>query len=130
MADYEANAELALRLIRENGRDLPMTRSVGGTYDPVAGSVSGGTVDSWSIPGIILPATFRSMVGLDNGMLEAGTLTLSKARKILAAAKGSLHEPLPEDIINFDGSNWRVLACVPLNPAGIPIVYKIGVMKA
>lgn len=130
MANYEANAELALRLIRENGRTLGVKRAVGGTYDPVAGSVSGGTLDSWNLEGIILPATFRSMVGLDNGMLEAGTLTLSKARKILAAAKGSLHEPLPEDIIHFDDIDWRVLACVPLKPADTAIVYKIGVMKA
>ncbi len=130
MADYEANAELALRLIRENGRQLPMTRQVGGTYDPVAGSVSGGTVDAWEIPGIILPATFRSMVGLDNGRLEDGSLTLANARKILAAAKGSLHEPSPDDVITFDGSSWRVLACVPLSPAGTAIIYKIGVMRA
>lgn len=130
MANYEANAELALRLIRANGRSLPMHRQTAGEYDPVEGTTEDPEVTNWPAHGIVLPASLRRMSGLDNGMIDAGTLVLSKARYVLLAAKSCLFEPVPQDTIEFDGITWLVIACVPLKPADIPIIYKLGVMMS
>jgi hypothetical protein len=129
MADYNAAADSALRQITDAGRLLLITRKTEGAHDPVEGTTESSEVLSWSLPCVILPATQKNMAGLDNGRLEQGSLVLSKTRLVMAAAKGSPRDPEALDRMAFDGSDWLVLGCIPLSPAGVTILYKMGVMK-
>lgn len=124
--DYNESAQVAYTLLTDAGAPLPISRVIPGDYDPVEGTDTTATLLEGSVVGIVLPATFRSMVGLDNGRLEAGTLVLSKARKVLASAVGAPFEPDAGDTMTVDGREWEVLACVPLKPRETAIIYKIG----
>lgn len=131
MPDYPTAQDTALRLIADAGRSLPMSRSLSGTWDPVEGTDAGGEVLAWNVQAVVLRATIRNFSGLDNGLLDTpGGLVLSKARRVLIAAKDCPYEPRNQDRMVFDGSTWLVLACVPISPGGVPIIYTVGVMQA
>ena len=127
---YTQSAASAFALIKAKGRSLPIRR-VTNTPDPVTGDVSK-TETAGNLVAVILPAksTGNQAVsgGLDNSISEA--LTKAKSRFVLAAAQGVAFEPDADDILTFEGADWRVIGCTPLSPAGTAVIFKIGAVRA
>lgn len=127
--DFAASATTALSLITKFGQSLTITR-ISNVRDIVAGSVVA-TETPGTLTAVVLPAKSTAVQiatgNLDDAVIEA--LRKGKIRFVLAAAKNATFQPDAEDILTFEGASWRVLGCTPLNPAGTPIVFKIGVMK-
>lgn len=123
-------AEVALVQITKRGRLLAIRRYGTQISNPVTGEVVREVVADGELMGVVLPAN-SSTVALaerDND-LQGATLIEERTRYILAAAKGAPFEPASLDEVAFDGATWQVMGCTPLSPAGIPLVYKMGVMR-
>jgi len=125
--DYSKSADAALKIIKENGREYAISRS-----RPVFDDVTGEPVESSPVSGtlkaVILPR-YKGMVfnEMDNALKEA--IIAGKARTVLAAAKGVAFAPEALDEITINTSQWVVVGCSELNPAGTPIIYTIGVVQ-
>lgn len=132
MPNYGKTAESAYLAISRNGSIIGCTREVSGQYDPVSGEDPQSVTTAWDIVAVKLPATIARFRGIDNKLVEDGSLNLAKARYLLTAAKdasgGFIPEPLPEDLVSFDGGIWRVVGATPIKPAGVAILYQIGVV--
>lgn len=132
MPNYGKTALSAFQSIKKNGLAITLSRAaVSATYDPVAGEDFGAQpATNYLTFAVVLPATVARFRGIDNKLTE--DLILQKARYLLAPALTvnltAMIEPLPEDRIAFDGKNWKVLGCSPLNPAGTALIYQIGVL--
>lgn len=128
MSFYDNMAGVALAKITQFGRDITITRRVVTASDPAAGTVSQSIESIGTLKVLILPASKGTVEAFDN-RLEGGTLIDERLRFIIAAAKGASFEPKSLDEVQFDGGKWLVLGCTPLSPAGVPLLYKMGVKK-
>ena len=129
MSDFYGNmAEVALQKIEQFGRDITIRRKTADTVDPVTGTVIPGAEMVGTIKAVILSASKGTIEAFDNRLVN-GSLIDEKLRYVLAAAKGAPFEPKSVDMLDFDGATWTVLGCTPLNPAGTPLLYPMGVMR-
>lgn len=128
--NYAASAATALRLIKQFGQVLPITR-ITNTVDDATGDVVATTTEG-TLDAVVLPAKSTALNAVDGRLDDAlcEALTKGKLRFILAAASSATFRPSPNDIITFEEGSFNVLGCTPLNPAGTPIVYKIGAQLA
>lgn len=124
---YGTMATTAKALISKKGRAITIARPAN-EYDPATDAMTSDDPTSGTFQAVILPATKSTLESFDNRLLN-GTLADDTVRFILAAAKGTIFEPKPADIATFDGSDWIVLGCTPLNPAGTALIYKLAVKK-
>jgi hypothetical protein len=99
---------------------MTLTRVSGGTYDPVAGSTTGATTQTWTVYGI--ETAFR-----DGLTMSAGTLIQSGDRQAVVAADQAT--PVPGDSLTIGGVAWKVIAVSPVNPAGTALLFKLHVRK-
>ena len=125
--NYTPMAAMADRLIARFGRSLTFTR-ITVTSNGVAGTVTEAAPETSTGYAMILPSTEGKMQSFDS-RLEDGSLAGRRMRFLRVAALGMTFEPKPLDVVSFDGSTWQVLGCTPVNPAGTPLVYGVGVVE-
>lgn len=128
MANYQKNADGALKSIAKAGRSFTIFRPVL-VFNDVSGVPEDQETLTGEITAVVLPRYKGQIFGsLDDSFKEA--LIRGKLRTVLAAAKGAPFQPEALDIIVIDGTNWQVIGCTPLAPDGTtPIIYTIGVMQ-
>lgn len=134
--DYAKAARTAERLIGRFGRPQGVTLK---RMVPGSGPDWNPGPPSWityTCTAVILQASKGTIEAFDN-RLERGSLIDEKLRYVVmspqmvrTSATGPDHiEPKSTDILEFDGSTWTVLGCTPLNPAGTPVYYPMGVRR-
>lgn len=128
MSSYEKTAQTALKLLKKNGRSI-LLRRPDRTVDNVSGISTEGPATEGLLWVVILPASKGTVEAFDN-RVEQSDLSSAKLRYIIAAADGAPFEPKSNDEVVFDGSVWTVLGATPLSPAGIPLLYKLGVKRS
>jgi hypothetical protein len=94
--------------------------------DLVTGEVVSTVSATATVNGIVLPASAGTIEAFDN-RLANGTLVDKTLRFVKLSPVGGF-EPLPHDELVFGGRSWEVLGCTPVNPAGTPVVYGLGVV--
>lgn len=131
MPNYDQSAATATRLIKDSGSLMQVDRVTVADYDPITGQGTD-TTTSWNIDAVVLPATIARFRGIDNKLAEDTNLVLAKARYLLASPNDrdgvAIAEPLPQDVVNFDSKKWKIIGVSPLRPAGVTILYQIGVL--
>lgn len=123
--DYAAAAATALELIADAGKDVSIRR-VAQDYDPVAGETFDRVKDAGTVKAVVLPfasSAIQIFGNADNKLTQA--LIAGKLRYVLAAASGAPFEPVANDVLVLEGEQFTVRGCVPLSPAGVPVLYKI-----
>jgi hypothetical protein len=132
--NYAKSAATAQRLLAKFGRSIVLKRNVAGTgpaHDPGAP-----TSIAYAVSAAVLPASKGTIEAFDN-RLESGALVDEKLRYVLMSTKmlrtseagPDAIEPKSGDVLTFDGHDWTVLGCTPLNPAGTPVIYRMGVKR-
>jgi hypothetical protein len=114
------NAASIAKKLKAKGQAMTLTRVSGGTYDPVAGSVTAPVTQTWTVYGI--ESAFR-----DNLSMAAGTLIQSGDRLAIIAA--DQQAPLPGDSLTIGGVVWHVIAVNAVNPAGAAYIFKVHIRK-
>lgn len=133
--NYARSQATALRLLTKFGRSVTLKRSVPGNGPPH--NPGEPTWISYSATAAVLPASKGTIEAFDN-RLEGGSLIEERLRYVLMAPQMARSsgvgpdtiEPRSGDVLEFDGVAWTVLGCTPLNPAGTPVLYPMGVRRA
>jgi hypothetical protein len=127
MANYANNARSAYASILKAGGLLPISRTVK-VFDNVTGEETSSTVSSGTIAGVVFSKVKTPQYeSFGEKFIEA--MIRGAARVITAAALNAPFTPQAGDVVSFDGSSWEVYGMRDLNPAGIPILYTLGVVK-
>ncbi|MGL6008381.1 MAG: hypothetical protein ACRC1D_02915 [Culicoidibacterales bacterium] len=114
------NQDTALRLIKDAGQKLFFQRLTSNNLDPVLGT-NNNLIQADEFTVVVLPGSKKDF----EIYLEDGIRT-DQVRFLLVAAKDAPFELRGGDQCNFENKLWVVMGCTPLNPAGIPIIYKVG----
>lgn len=123
MSFYGDKADLILRMLRKYGFSLLHKRTLS-TVDPIT-QVASTTVQTQSLIGLVRPVTQESFylfedTGVDDSITRRG-------RVVIVAAKDIARVPDIGDHLEFDGESWRVRGRRVVNPAGTPLLYRLGV---
>lgn len=125
MPNYAKLAETALKLIKSSGQPLVFSRKTASTYDPVTGAESGVTTETGTFQVAILPASKGTLEAFDFRLQDG--MRLDQVRFLLVAAKDAPWQPKGLDSVpDLEGNSWNVMGCTPLNPAGTPLLFKVG----
>ena len=110
-AFYNGLAATAARLITKFGAVGTITRTTGGSVDPVTGDTTAGTTVTYT-PNTIVQKYADELID--------GTRILSSDRLIIL---DNTIEPLTTDKITIRGEDWTIVSVSESRPAGIPLVY-------
>lgn len=109
----------AYKAIKEDGCQITVSQLIKGEYVPSDGSVTN-TTKEYSTYGII---TDYLLYEIDGTRVKAGD------KKVVLGATSILPTPTPDDSLKINGETWSIVKCLPIMPAGIPILYRIQVRK-
>ena len=88
--------------------------------------VRGDPVQAFTANLVVLPVTNGHVGGFDD-RLVAETLAHKTGRFFQVAALDATFEPRALDRVTVDGVVYSVVGCTPINPAGTPVTYGVGV---
>jgi hypothetical protein len=112
--DYANLQKTATGLIRTFGGDVVITRDVGRTFNPVTGSYSSGSTNTYTLKGV--RAQF-------NAFEKAGETVQEKDVRILAQAGVAV--PVINDTLTFDSVVYRVMNVITESPSGTDVFYDL-----
>lgn len=134
--NYAKSVATAQRLLAKFGRSITISRDISDA-NPGKPWVPGETCTAvYSATAAVLPASKGTVEAFDN-RLDGGTLIDERLRYVLmspvmtrtSALGPDSIEPQSLDVLTFDGHAWTVLGCTPLNPAGTPVLFPMGVKR-
>lgn len=132
--DYTRMATVAETLLTKFGQSMTLTHvTEGGRYDPHTGE-SVQTETQETVIGVLLPTGSSRVRGGEGaiGDFDDSTVGLTSDRRRFAVikAKSVATAPKPADRVAANGTSYRVTGVTPINPAGVAIVYQVGLEEA
>jgi hypothetical protein len=125
---YPRMAETARRLIAQYGQAVTINRyapSVNGSTGVVTKGTATSTATAYAVS---IPVSKAPSEAFGNKR-ESGSLAKKEIRFLQIEAVGCTFEPRPDDEVTMSSATWLVLGCTPVNPAGTPLVYGVGLVK-
>jgi|PlaIllAssembly_1097288.scaffolds.fasta_scaffold07940_4 hypothetical protein len=126
--NYAALAQTVNAKLAAYGQQITVKRYTPSRNSSTGAVTKGAATLTASCAAIEVPVTQGLVQSFETRLDEAALTT-----KVMRAFKVSTllgFKPLPLDEVTLnDGSVWPVVGCTPVNPAGIPLVYTIGVAK-
>lgn len=117
--DYADLALTADELLREFGAPATLTRPADGTYNPATGTTSQ--------PEPIVTSLIAVVFDYEQKFID-GTLIRAGDKNAFLPAIG-VDLPLQGDVLNWQGTEYKVIACTPLAPAGVDLLYELQVRR-
>ena len=99
---------------------MTLTHAVAGVYDPVAGSMTGGSSQTTTVYGI----TTSYGAGITN---RADSLILAGDKLAIIDAVSVV--PVPGDTLTIAGEVWKIMAVDSVAPAGVAYLFKCQVRR-
>jgi hypothetical protein len=124
---YAQQAASAKRQIAKRGAPVTFAHTPT-TASGAAGTVTDGVPVTTSSVAIRIPASKDTLEAFDLRS-ESGSLADREVAFVKVAAAGMAFAPKRGDAASFCGGSWEVLGCTPVNPAGTPIVYSVGMVR-
>ena len=133
MAFYEGLRDsTAFGLITKFGMDGTLNKSAGG-YDPATG-VDQETLTPYPLKFVKIPkgvassgvGTSRATQYADDTLAKSDQEILMSATELFAAGV----EPAINDLFNIGGKRYRIVWALPVDPGGIAVIYKAGLVNA
>lgn len=115
--DYAKMAATARRLLTRFGNPVTISRTTGGTTDPVTGVTTPGTTETFMPQGVLLKYPDQ---------LIDGTRILQSDRRLIL---DDTVEPTASDKPVVQGQQWTIVDFMTVSPAGTPIVYEVQVRR-
>ena len=122
--NYKGAEKTAARLITQFGETVNMLRYEA-TYDPITGQTSSETSQVTAATLVSIPASNGTILSFDNKTTQ--DFVQGKLRFFIVAAKDIGFTPLSGDYIEFENALWEVSGATPINPAGIALLFRVGV---
>lgn len=124
-AFYEEMRALADELLTEFGRPVTLRRFAANQNDLVEGTVGRTIVLSQTLNAAILPASGGTVEAFDVRFFDGLNASLN-LRFAIISAEGATFMPQPNDEATFEGRDWQVMGCTPLNVDGTAVIYSVG----
>lgn len=126
--DYEAIRQDALAILQEFGFQMTLRRYAD-SGDPVAGSVTRALQTEQQLTAVILPASGGTLEAFDVRFMS-DVMESTDVRFAIMSAVGAQFMPQPKDVaIYWEAGEWEVMGCTPLDVAGVPIIYSVGLKR-
>ena len=106
--------------LKSKGQAITLTHAVAGVYDPVTGTLTGGSSQTSTVYGI----TTSYGAGITN---RADSLILSGDKQAIIDAVSVV--PIPGDTLTIAGAVWKIIAVDAVDPAGVAYLFKCQVRK-
>ncbi len=123
MSLYSVAAKLADKMINQFGnKEITISKTTGGTFDPVLGKTTGGTATSQAVQAYI-GATSKNDF---SHILDS--LTYKKVCYALMSGKDLDFEPELEHTVTIDAETWAISAIKPVrsDDNGTMITYELA----
>ena len=117
MSFYDEMAEVAVELLTEFGAGVIITRTSGGSINPVTGVEVAGSVQTFTPKGILK--------SYPDNLIDGTRITASDRMLIIDASV----KPEITDTITVQGEEWPLQEITASNPAGTPLVYFLRVKR-
>lgn len=117
--NYAATAKKAAAMIRRAGCAMTLRVTTPGTYDPATGAESGATVADYACVGLLTEAKAYYVA---NSLMQAGD-------KVVIMGADVAVRPQAGHQVVIGSEVWQVMAVVPVEPAGVPAIYKVQVRR-
>jgi len=126
--NYATLAKNADKQLAKFGQQLTVSRYAPSRNATTGAVTKGAATLTDTVSAIEVPVT-ANLLGTFGVSLESNALVAKTVRAFKVSALLSF-QPAPKDEITLaDGTIWPVIGCTPVNPAGTPIIYTVGVAK-
>ena len=115
--DYAKMAATAGRLLERFGKTVTITRTTGGTYDPVTGAATPGTPETFEPKGILTK--------YPDNLIDGTRIQMSDRKLIL----DDTVMPTMDDKPTIQGEEWTIKDIETVSPAGTPLIYFVQVRR-
>lgn len=117
MSVYTDGAATALRLLKKYGIPVTLSRTTGGSIDPVTGAITAGTDASKTPTGLFVNFPVEM---IDGTRIQAGDKRLIMAADVT---------PLTTDTVPYGGYTWIVHSVETVSPTGVDIVHFVHIRR-
>jgi hypothetical protein len=111
------NAADVAKTLKDQGQEMILTRTILGTFDPVTGTTTAGTNQSWPVYGIT--KNYNSMTRAAASTVSGSLILAGDKQGVISATI----ELLIGDILTIMGVNWRIVSFDDLSPQGEVLMY-------
>lgn len=126
--NYAQTAQNADKQLAKFGQQITVARYAPSRNSTTGAVTKGAATVSGTAAAVEVPAT-QGLVQSFETRIDEASLTVKTMRAFKVSALLGF-KPLPQDEVTLqDGSVWPVVGCTPINPAGTPIIYTVGVAK-
>jgi len=121
--NYAATATKAAAAIRKSGMAMTLRVTTPGVYDPATGTDAGASDADHAACGL-LTNPFRGQ----QESYFANTLVQSGDKVVLMGADVAVRPQAGHRLV-IGSDIWNVVAVVPVEPGGVPLLYKVQVRR-
>jgi hypothetical protein len=123
MTDYAALAAEAAATIREEGCAMTLRVTTPGEYDPATGVDSTATVADHAAVGVLTnPFISQREAYFANSLVQSGDKVVLMGATVAVRPAAGHQVVIGSDV-------WQVVAVVAVEPAGVPVLYKVQVRR-
>ena len=110
--------------LKSKGQAITLTHAVAGVYDPVTGTLTGGSSQTSTVYGIT--TNYNSQTRL-SAQMRPDSLILAGDKQAIIDAVSVV--PIPGDTLTIAGAVWKIIAVDAVDPAGVAYLFKCQVRK-
>lgn len=123
MTDYAALAAEAAATILEEGCPMTLRVTTPGTYDPETGTETGAVVADHPCVGLLTnPFASQREAYFANSLVQSGDKVVLMGATVAVRPQAGHQVVIGSDV-------WQVVAVVTVEPAGVPVLYKVQVRR-
>lgn len=128
MPDYTAIAAKIKTGFERGGVSMTLRKTTPGTYDPAAGTYSGGSTTDYAVTGLIQSQTIPQ-TGSSGQRFFNGILVQTDDQFVLLAASGLAVDPAPGDLLIITGVTYSIVTMIPIRPGGVDLMFRVLARK-
>lgn len=124
---YPQLKQLSSKLIRQFGQPCTVIISEGGIYDPETGGVVRQYSEEYEAYCLFDNLNYDFPSFTSSGVTKASSAMVERGDVLIyITAEGN---PATGAIIEVDETQWKAIACQPINPAGTALLYQVQARK-
>jgi len=125
---YERIARNADKQLAKAGQSITIARYAPSRNSSTGVVTKGAATASGTANAVEIPVT-QALMGTFASQCAPGTLVSKTVRALKVSALLGFLPQSRDEVTLADGTVWPVVGVTPVNPAGVPIVYTVGVAK-
>ena len=123
MANSTATAAKTAAMLAKSGMPMTLRVTTPGTYDPETGTETGAVVADHPCVGLLTnPFVSQREAYFANSLVQSGDKVVLMGATVAVRPQAGQQVVIGSDV-------WQVVAVVTVEPAGVPVLYKVQVRR-